>query len=261
MRRRPGAHLRRGRGGAAHDRPMWRDDRALRVARRAARHRARTRSCPARCRRRTRRCTWRARKHDTVALAAEYGVGALVLGFSRARRGRRDAHASTTSTIATRTRRALRLDGRQRPLLGAVPDDRARRRRPRRSRSARAGSASSPRRSRTGTAAGRRRRRGRRRDDNVAEIGQPRATRWSPGCTRPTSRSRPTHDQRLQRRPRLRHRATRRSSTSSGSIDAGADEIMCLIQMGTVPAGGLHGDHPPVGREGHPALPVATRSR
>ena len=38
--------------------------------------------------------------------------------------------------------------------------------------------------------------------------------------------------------------------------EAGADEVMCLVQMGTVPAGGVPRDHPPVGRQGHSLFPV-----
>ena len=79
---------------------------------------------------------------------------------ARLRRARRDRRAAKIYDDDDRVahRRPVRVVGGQRPLLRAVPDDRARRRRARRSRSARAGSASSPRRSRTGTAAGRRRR-------------------------------------------------------------------------------------------------------
>ena len=41
-------------------------------------------------------------------------------------------------------------------------------------------------------------------------------------------------------------------------IDGGVTDVMCMIQMGTLTPGTVHGDHPPLGRAGHPTLQVST---
>ena len=72
-------------------------------------------------------------------------------------------------------------------------------------------------------------------DDNVAEIAHVARRAWSRSCTRRTSRCAGVDHGHLQHRPRLRHGRLRRRSSSSGSRDLGVDEVMCMIQMGTVP--------------------------
>ena len=155
-------------------------------------------------------------KHDTVALAAEYGIGALVLGFAGPDEVA-ELREIYDETIAARTRRALRVVRGQRPLLRAVPDDRARRRRRGARRSARAGQrffaeaithwyggGPPPSRGHRATS------------DNVAEIAEAASERWSPGCTRPRSRCTPTTTERSTSTTPTATPTTR-STTSSAS--------------------------------------------
>ena len=171
-------------------------------------------------------------KRDTVELAAELGVGALVMGFA----GPDEVAALRRiydGGIERRTGERFVSHRRERPLHRAVPHDRARRRRP-----GRAGRRPGPAVLRRGhralvrrrSAADRGRDRGRRRggDDRVARpLRRPPARGRHP--RRPAGRQRPSS-------------STTPTATRAAAIDyverleaAGADEIMCLIQMGTVP--------------------------
>ena len=173
VRRRPRPHVRRGRRGAAHDR----------------RDVARTTTSSSG----TASCSTGRRPHPILPRPVQMPHPPLFLACTkrdtvdarrrvrhrraraRLRRPRRDRRAAQDLRRRDRDahRRAVRVDRGQRPLLRAVPDDRARRRATRRSRSARAASGSSPRRSRTGTAAAPPPEpRTPSADDNVAEIEQ-----------------------------------------------------------------------------------------
>ena len=129
-------------------------------------------------------------KNDTLQLAAEYGHRRTGDRVRRPRRRPRDADDLRRGHRATR-RRALRLDGGQRPLLRALPHHRPRRRRRGPAASAHGGSGSSPSRSRTGTAAARRRAR-----SPSPRTTWPRSARrrtaWSRACTRRRSRCTPS---------------------------------------------------------------------
>ena len=95
-------------------------------------------------------------KRDTVKLAAEYGVGALVLGFAGIDEVR-DYHDLYRDTIANRTGERFVSSVVNDHFTALLPDDRARRRRRSAFVSAREASDSSPKRSRTGTAVARHR--------------------------------------------------------------------------------------------------------
>ena len=145
----------------------------------------RTRSSRDRCRCRTRRCSSRARsttrsrwRPSTASVRWCSGSPGpttsptcVASTTARSRRGRSGGSCRPRSTT-TSLRSA-------RPSCSTTAT--------RRSRSARAVSGSSPRRSRTGTAAVRRRRRSSA-PATTSPRSPPRATRWSPGCTRPRSR-------------------------------------------------------------------------
>ena len=135
--------------------------------------------------------------------------------------------------IALRTGERFVVDGRQRPLLRALPHDRARRRRrgarDRRTRAAvlRRGDLALVRR-RTAAERGHRAR-GQRGRDRARQ-----AKRSSLACTRRRSRSTPNTTATFN----INHAygtADRAIAYVEQLEDAGADEIMCLIQMGTVP--------------------------
>ena len=171
------------------------------------------RCCPARCRRRIRRCSWRARKQRHRASWPPTTASARWCWASPA--STRSPRCATVydEAIAERTGERFVSTVRQRPLRRAVPDDRPRRRASGAAGSAPAASGSSPSRSRTGTAAAppRGRHRGRRQRGRARELGDGSCVAKLHEANIPV---RPVH-RHLQRRPRLRHRRRRPSTTSS----------------------------------------------
>ncbi len=171
---------------------------------------------------------------DTVELAAEYGIGALVLGLRRPGRDRPPALALRRLRSERSTGERNVSDHLNKHFTALCPtivlDDARRGDADRRPRAALLRRSRSP----TGTAAAP----SPSEADHDGDV-KPRCERAADDCVAQLHEAKipvgPDDAQHLQASTRPTATPTTRSPTSSGSIDAGADEIMCLIQMGTVP--------------------------
>ena len=172
-------------------------------------------------------------KHDTVKLAGEWGVGSLVLGFA----GPDEVAVNRKiydDTIATPHRGEVRLQRHQRVVLGPLPHHRARR--PRRRAACRVPWSAVLRRvdralvrPRTPAPGGRARGRRQRR-----RAGAGPRRRSSPTSMRREIPIGPEMTQNYKL-DQAYGDANDAIEYTQRLVDAGADEIMCLMQMGTVP--------------------------